>query len=91
LYDFEVQKSSNLPSDITCAHVVINELTLENFTLLENNSVLTEKNTELQQRIDWFTRQIFGERSEKIIHSSERGSMERLWLGWAERHQNKMM
>lgn len=70
---------------------MINELTLENFTLLENNSVLAEKNTELQQRIDWFTRQIFGERSEKIIHSSERGCMEQLWLGGEAPEQNDVV
>lgn len=58
-------KEINLPSDITKAHFVINELTL--------------KNQELQQQVDWFKRQLFGEKSEKVVR--ENGALEQLWLG----------
>lgn len=54
-----------LPTDIATAHSIINELTL--------------KNQELQQRLDWFQRQIFGEKSEKVI--KELSGSEQLWLG----------
>ena len=63
-----------LPSDIVAAHSVINELTLKNHKLID-------KNQELQQRVDWFMRQVFGEKSEKTIHDSEPGAMEQMWLG----------
>ena len=58
-------KEINLPSDIIKAHFVINELTL--------------KNQELQQQVDWFKRQLFGEKSEKVVR--ENGALEQLWLG----------
>ena len=55
------------PTDITTAHVVINELII--------------KNQELQQQVDWFKRQIFGSKSEKIVPFEECGLLEQLWLG----------
>ena len=70
-----------LPSDIVVAHSVINELSLNNHKLVEDNNKLIDKNQELQQRVDWFTRQLFGERSEKTIHDTDLGPMEQLWLG----------
>lgn len=63
---------AQLPPDLFSAHAVINELTLKNRELFN-------KTQELQQRIDWFTRQLFGEKSEKTIHDS--GALEQLWLG----------
>jgi len=59
--------ANNLPSDLPSAYFVINALTL--------------KNQELQQQLDWFKRQLFGEKSEKTIHDA--GAMEQLWLGGA--------
>lgn len=53
---------------------LINDLTLKNLTLID-------KNTELQQQNDWFKRQLFGEKSEKIVSP---GAMEQLWLGGGE-------
>jgi len=77
-----------LPSDIKSAHSVINknlsvinELALSNHKLQEDNYKLIDKNQELQQQVDWFTRQLFGERSEKTIHDTDLGPMEQLWLG----------
>lgn len=58
-------EANNLPSDIATAHFVISELTL--------------KNQELQQQLDWFKRQLFGEKSEKIIR--ELSDSKQLWLG----------
>ena len=68
---------NNLPSDLPSAHAVINELILKNLAL-------QDKTQELQQRVDWFVRQLFGEKSEKTIHDSARGAMEQLWLGGGE-------
>ena len=65
---------NTLPSDIKSAHAVINELSLKNQKLLD-------KNQELQQQNEWFKRQIFGEKSEKVIKDSERLPLEQLWLG----------
>lgn len=65
--------------DLSPSPAVINELLLKNQELASQVSELATKNAELQQRIDWFTKQIFGERSEKILH--ERGALEQLWLG----------
>lgn len=61
-----------LPTDLTTAHAVINELALK-------NEELVVKNQELEQRLDWFHRQIFGERSEKVIKDSANSGQ--LWLG----------
>ena len=65
-----------LPSDIVVAHSVINELSLNNHKLVEDNNKLIDKNQELQQRVDWFLRQLFGEKSEKTS-----GALEQLRLG----------
>lgn len=62
-----MKPAAPLPSDLSAAHATINELTL--------------RNQELQQQNDWFKRQIFGEKSERIIHDNERGPLEQLWLG----------
>jgi len=70
-----------LPSDIVVAHAIINELTLKNHKLLEDNYKFHDKNQELQQRVDWFMRQLFGEKSEKINHDASPLPMEQLWLG----------
>lgn len=56
-----------LPDNLSAAHQAINELTL--------------KIQVLQQQCDWFKRQIFGEKSEKVVHDRERGPLEQLWLG----------
>lgn len=77
-------EAKSLPSDITQAHFAINELTLK-------NQKLEDKNQELQQQIDWFKRQIFGKKSEKIIHDSERGVMEQQWLGGKAAEQTQAM
>jgi len=69
-----VSNEAILPTDITAAHVVINELTLKNHDLLGRNQ-------ELQQQVDWFKRQIFGEKSEKFVPFEECGLLEQLWLG----------
>lgn len=83
-------ESNNLPTDLARAHFVINELTLENEELFDKNQTLVEKNQELQQRLDWFQRQIFGEKSERIIHDSERGPLEQLWLGGQAPEQSEV-
>lgn len=57
--------AAELPTDLFAAHTVINKLTL--------------KNIELEQQLDWFKRQIFGERSEKVIR--DLSSSRQLWLG----------
>lgn len=70
-----MSNEANLPTDITSAHSVINQLTLKNQELLGRNQ-------DLQQQVDWFRRQIFGEKSEKKdIPFAERGLLEQLWLG----------
>lgn len=48
------------PSDLPTAHAVINELTLKNEQLMGLNK-------DLQQRLDWFKRELFGKKSEKVI------------------------
>lgn len=53
-----------LQAELTTARGVINQLTV--------------KNQELQQQLDWFKRQVFGEKSEKLIKAPD--SMQ-LWLG----------
>jgi transposase len=66
-------ETKTLPSDLPSAHFVINELTLKNENLLH-------KNQELQERVDWFTRQLFGKKSEKLL-SAESGKARQLSLG----------
>lgn len=61
------------PSDLPTAHAVINELTLKNEQLMGLNK-------DLQQRLDWFKRELFGKKSEKVIRELP-GPMEQLWLG----------
>ena len=56
------------PTDLPSALVVINELTL--------------KNQELEQQLDWFKRQIFGEKSEKLI--KDLTPSKQLWIGGKE-------
>jgi len=68
-----VSNEAPLPSDLPAAHFLINELTLRNQQLLGSNQ-------ELQQQVDWFKRQLFGEKSEKL-HSAESGPLEQIWLG----------
>lgn len=82
------ESHSNLPTEISAAHTiinqnicVINELTLKNHKLSDTNQTLLDKNQELQQQNEWFHTQYFGEKSEKIIHDSDRGPLEQLWLG----------
>jgi transposase len=53
------------PNDLPTALTIINELTL--------------KNQELRQQLDWFYRQLFGEKSEKVIR--EFPGSKQLWLG----------
>ncbi|MBM3192299.1 MAG: IS66 family transposase, partial [Chlamydiae bacterium] len=43
----------------------------ENVALKNENATLKEKNEELNTRLDWLLRQIFGKKSEKIIDLSE--------------------
>jgi len=66
-----VTNEAILPTDLSTAHVVINELTLK-------NKSLDFKVQDLQQQLDWFKRQIFGEKSEKIIKDPD---SKQLWLG----------
>jgi len=54
-----------LPSDLPSAHYVINDLTLKNIQLID-------RNRDLQQQLDWFKRQVFGQKSEKIIDPGPR-------------------
>ena len=61
------------PSDLPTAHAVINELTLKNEQLMGLNK-------DLQQRLDWLKRELFGKKSEKVIRELP-GPMEQLWLG----------
>ena len=64
-----------LPTNISTAHAVINQLTLKNQELLWRIQ-------DLQQQVDWFRRQIFGEKSEKKnIPFADLGLLEQLWLG----------
>lgn len=72
-------KTDDLPTDLKTAHFVINELTLKNQELLEETQELQDNNQELQQQIEWFKRQIFGEKSEKVIKDGS--SSNQLWLG----------
>jgi hypothetical protein len=68
-----VSNAASLPTDITTAHAVINKLTLENDTL--NSKVQA-----LQQQIDWFTRQLFGQKSERIVRDTSSPSQLQLPL-----------
>ena len=72
--------ANNPPSDLLAAHFVINELKLKNQELLD-------KTEELQHQVDWFKRQLFGEKSEKIVNP---GALEQLWLGGEAPPQNEV-
>jgi len=79
LYKKAVRTAAEFPTDISSAHAVINELTLKNYEHTDRIQRLPEQNQELQQQLDWFKRQIFGAKSEKIIRDSS--NPEQLWLG----------
>jgi hypothetical protein len=78
--------TTEFPTDLASAHLVItrnlaiiNELTHKNQNLIEDNRRLIDKSQELQQQLDWFYRQLFGEKSEKVIR--ELPGSKQLWLG----------
>lgn len=56
----------------------ITELQESNDELSQSNEKLTQNNEELQQQLDWFKRQLFGEKSERRLPVS---SSEQLHLG----------
>ena len=63
-----------MTSSEQAAEIKINELLAalrnqqqKNLELEQCNARLTERNTELEQQVEWFKRQIFGEKSEKRL------------------------
>lgn len=63
---------NELPHDIQSAHAVIARLHATNTSLLT-------KNSELEQQLAWFRKQIFGRKSEKVVH--EESCSRQLYLG----------
>lgn len=66
--------TKTLPSDLPEAHFVINEQVLK-------IQKLKEKNQELQEQVDWFTRQLFGRKSEKLLPEEGSNKPRQLSLG----------
>ena len=79
--------AENLPTDLQTAHFVINELALKSIELSQTNQELRTKIQELQERVDWFMRQVFGEKSEKVVHQNDGPTQ--LWLGGEAPEQTK--
>lgn len=67
------KEATTLPSDLPAAYFVISEQVLK-------IQKLEEQKQELQERVDWFTRQLFGKKSEKLL-PEESGKPRQLSLG----------
>jgi len=74
-----VTSEKNLPTDLPAAHALITHYAGTVNALTLKNNDLIEKNQELEQRLAWFKRQIFGPKSERYIRDER--SPDQLALG----------